>query len=240
MNDLQGILSEYLPLQLIRFGEVYGPEDDPDMWLSEYDFIWRPIVDEGEQVPQLYLGDEPMRFGVDCETDKAGYIKQSLGHQPLRLPEISSCWGDSSLMLRNDLLEGVEFSPILGVTRTSATIVDAAGDERTGFTALSFHKVFFHERARLRFENIPVSKRLIIRMLLKRHSDTFFIHKSLLAKWKELDIETVCFNIKAHHLSFKTLCNLEMYYGSVGSNSYQTLDDFQHNRKANFWDELDG
>lgn len=239
MNDMQGILTEYLPLQLIRFGGVYATEGNPKVCLGEYDFVWRPIMEGGESEPQLYLGDSPMRFGVDGATDKAQYIKQALGDQKLRLPEVSGCWGSGSLMLCNELAQTLSFSPILGVTKTPAIITDAAGEERMEYTAISFHKIFFHERASMRLATVPASQRPIIRILLKSHSDTFLIHKSLLSEWKKLDIGTVCFDIKTQYQSFNTLCNLGMYFGSVGTVSFRTLDDFQHNREPIFWDELD-
>lgn len=239
MIDMQGILSEYLPLQLINFGDVYAPENHPEAWLNEYDFSWRPIVDEDENEPQIYLGDMPMRFAVEeKQDDKTGHIKQELGEQRLRLPPLSACWGSGSLMMRSDLADKLAFTPILGVTKTPATLVDAAGDEREGFTALSFHKVFFHQRANVRLAEVPAQQRPIIRILLKGNSDTYLVHKSLLDEWQKAGVETVCYDIKEKHQSFDYLCNLKMYYGSVASLSYRNLQDFQNGKEPLFNDQL--
>ncbi|GEM76106.1 hypothetical protein [Vibrio sagamiensis] len=231
MIDMQGILSEYLPLQLINFGDVYAPENHPEAWLDEYDFSWRPIVDGNESEPQIYLGDTPMRFSVEEKRhNKASHIKQELGDRLLRLPPVSSCWGSGSLMLYSELADKLTFTPILGVTKTPATLVDAAGDEREGFTALSFHKIFFHQRVNLRLAGVPIQQRPIIRILLKGNSDTYLVHKSILDDWQKAGVETVCYDIKESHQSFNFLCNLKMYYGSVASLDYGNLDDFQNGK----------
>lgn len=238
MIDMQGVLSEYLPLQLINFGDVCAPESNPDAWLNEYDFSWHPIVDEDETAAQIYLGDAPMRFGVEGDHEKAEFIKRELGDQLLRLPPVSSCWGSGSLMLRGDLADNLAFTPILGVTKTPATLVDAAGDEREGFTVLSFHKILFHERANLRLAEVPEEQRPLIRILLKGNSDTYLIHKSILDEWQQAGVETVCYNIKEKHQSFNSLCNLDMYYGSVGTLGYKNIDDFQNSKEPLYYDDL--
>ena len=79
MEDMQGILNEYKPLQIIRYGEVYGNDsEETEAWLSEYDFIWKPIT-ELDCAPKLYLGGEPMHFGVEDKYDKADALKTAAG-----------------------------------------------------------------------------------------------------------------------------------------------------------------
>ena len=239
MRDMQGILQEYMPLQLNDFGAVYASEEHPNVWLSEYDFSWRPVTDDTENTPQLYFDKTHMHFSNEGEQEKAEHIKKALGTQLLRLPEVSACWGESSLMIRNDLADKLIFSPRLGVTRVPATLIDAAGDERVGYTALSFHKVFFHERITLRFADIPAEQRPIIRIKLKSMGDTFLIHKSLLAQWQLLGVQTVVYDIEEKYQSFNTLCNLDMYSFCYGNNSYFSLDDFQRNNNPMYWSMFD-
>lgn len=243
MKDMTGIWAEYLPLQIISVGDIYASEDEPDAWLNEYDFEWRPYVNdslESDDTPQRYLGDKPMTFGVEDNYNKAAVIKSQLLGQQLRLPKVSSCWGDDSLMLSNELAEGLEFAPSLGVTRSAATIVDAAGDKHKGFTALSFHKSFFHERVAKRLVSLDPKLRPIIKVKLKAHSQTYFIHKSVLQKWKDLGVEDVCFEVSDQHQSFNYLCNAEMYFGSGGARCFKSLADYQANRGGEIWgDDLD-
>lgn len=240
---MDGILAEYLPLQIIATGDIYASDEVPQAWLNEYDFDWQPYVDghlASDDTPQLYLGDKAMTFGVEDNYDKAPFIKQQLNNSLLRLPKISMCWGGKSLMLDNQLAAQLAFSPILGVTRTQACIVDAAGDKRNGFTALSFHKSFFHERVTDRLAEVEAKLRPIIKVQLKKHNQTYLIHKSILKQWQELGVDDVCFDIREQHQSFQYLCNAEMYYGSGGTRSFANLADYQANRLGDIWgDDLD-
>lgn len=238
MIDMDGILADYLPLQLIRFGDVYAPDEQPEVWLNEYDFIWRPAAPDNKD-QQLYFGVEPIRFTVEGQQGKAKYINQALAGAPLRLPNISMCWGDESLMLSDTLADKLDFSAMLGVTRTAATLVDAAGQERSGFTALSFHKVFFHQRVTTRLAQVPAQQRPIIKILLKRHRHTYLVHKSILAAWQEQGIQDVCYDIAPKYQSFKRLCNLDMYFGSVATVSFSSLADFQQQTSPIWWAEDD-
>ncbi len=233
MRDMEGILSEYLPLQVISYGDVYAPDEDPDAWLNEYDFYWKPIV-EGH-APQLYLSEKTMRFGPESERDKKQAIKNQLNGADLRLPKISNCWGDGSIMFSNTLADKLSFSPILGVTKTAATIVDAAGVERKGFTAFSFHKIFFHQRITTRLATLPAEQRPIIRVLLKGNRDTYFVHKAVLEQWQKLGVEDVLYDIDEKFQSFQSLCNEEFYFGSGGSRCFKSLAEFQSNQSGDVW-----
>lgn len=240
---MEGIWADYLPLQIISVGDVYASDEEPDAWLSEYDFEWRPYVDDSlecDDTPQRYLGDKPMTFGVEDNYNKASVIKSQLQGELLRLPKVSCCWGDDSIMLSSELAEKLEFAPNLGVTRSTATIVDAAGDKQKGFTALSFHKTFFHERVSKRLACLDAPLRPIIKVQLKAHSQTYFIHKSVLQEWKKMGVEDVCFDVSEQHQSFNYLCNAEMYFGSGGARCFKNLADYQANRDGEIWgDDLD-
>ena len=104
---------------------------------------------------------------------------------------------------------------------------------------MSFHKILFHERANLRLAEEPAEQRPIIRILLKGNSDTYLVHQSVLDAWQKAGVETVCYDIKEKYQSFSNLCNLDMYYGSLGSVSFRNMDDFQNNNEPMFYDELD-
>lgn len=243
MKDMKGIFTEYLPLQIVSVGDVYASDDLPEAWLNEYDFDWRPLIDgsvESEDTPRRYLGDTTMTFGVEDNYNKASVIKQKLNGEKLRLPKISACWGDKSLMLSNELAGKLRFSPILGVTKTEAIIIDAAGEKRSGFTALSFHKSFFHDRVTKRLNSIDAVSRPIIKVQLKGHTHAYFIHKSVLENWQLAGIDDVRFDVSEQHQSFNYLCNAEMYFGSGGTRCFKTLEDYQANRGGEIWgDDLD-
>lgn len=229
MLDITGILSDYLPLQVISFGDVYGEESDYESWLNEYDFSWSPKVG-GRHKPQLYFGDEELVFETEGK-NKQEALQAKLNGQLLRLPKISYCWGNQSIMVANELADQLSFSPILGVTRTKATVIDAAGQTRDDFTAFSFHKSFFHERTNTRFEKIETTLRPIININLKKSSTVLLVHKSVLEAWQQIGIEDVLYDISEEHLSLKKLINNDMYFSHAGSRCYRTLNDFQENVK---------
>lgn len=98
MIDMQGILSEYLPLQLIYFGDVYADEDgDPYAFLNEYDFIWQPIS-ENRSRPHLFLGEEVVRFKPESGKDKVENLNRRTGGNLCVCPKFqpaqvnTRCW----------------------------------------------------------------------------------------------------------------------------------------------------
>ncbi|WP_104041384.1 hypothetical protein [Vibrio hyugaensis] len=231
MIDMQGILSAYLPLQLIRFGDVYADEGgDPYAWLSEYDFIWKPISDCSSHTP-VFLGDEVVRFGPDSDQNKIENLDRRIGGQPLRMPKISICSSRYMLLVANELADELEFSDKLGITRSATAVYDAAGHLHTNFTALSFHKVFFHHRFESRFKDIPSANRLLICIELDAHSSTFLIHQSLLERWQDYGIEEVNYDVKTEHLSLNKLMTLDRYWPNR-PRSFANMDDFQQNRNG--------
>ncbi|GLT16603.1 hypothetical protein GCM10007938_03790 [Vibrio zhanjiangensis] len=235
MIDMQGILSEYLPLQLIRFGDVYADEGgDPHAWLNEYDFIWKPISDSSSYIPVL-LGDEVVRFGPDSDRNKVENLVRRINGQPLRMPKISICSSKYMLLVANELSDELEFTDKLGITRSASEVYDAAGHLHTNFTVLSFHKVFFHQRFETRFKDTPSDKRLLVCIELDAHSSTYLIHQSLLERWKKYGVEEVNYDIKAEHLSLNTLMTLDFYWPNR-PRSFANMDDFQQNRNGDIGD----
>ncbi|HAS61303.1 MAG TPA: hypothetical protein DCS35_01275 [Vibrio sp.] len=231
MLDMHGILSEYLPLQLIHFGDVYADKDgDPMAWLDEYDFEWQPIVDT-KYTPQLYFGDEVMHFAPKDRNKKAS-LQKRLGGQPLRMPKVSECWGDQSLLIANELANELQFASNLGVTRSEAVVFDAAGNEHLGYTAFSFHKSFFHERVEVRFATMPQELRPLIRISLTGYSSTYLIHKSIFEKWQSLAVEDLNYDIDADDLVLDNLIKSKFYSGHVGSRCFFSMDDFQQNQNG--------
>ncbi len=231
MNDTQGILSEYLPLELITFGDVYADEDgDPNAWLSEYDFIWEPIVDSRHK-PQLYFGDELVRFKPEGR-DKTEALSRRTGGQPLRMPKVSLCWGRQSLLIAKELADELQFSDKLGVTVSETEVYDAAGYLHTGFRAFSFHKEFFHERFENRFAEVSDNFRPLVCISLSRFSSTFLIHKSVFERWQQMGVEEVNYDIDEKHLSLDYLMNLEFYSNKYSQRCFFNMDDFQKNQNA--------
>ncbi|UTZ41425.1 hypothetical protein [Vibrio campbellii] len=146
----------------------------------------------------------------------------------LRMPKISICSSRYILLVANELADQLEFSDKLGITRSVAEVYDAAGNLHTNFTALSFHKVFFHQRFETRFKNIPKESRLLVRVELDASSSTFLIHQSLLENWQKCGIEEVNYDIKDEHLSLNKLMTLN-YYWPHRTCSFANMDDFQQN-----------
>ncbi|CAH0533209.1 hypothetical protein VST7929_01073 [Vibrio stylophorae] len=234
MLDIQGVLSEYLPLQLVSFGDVYADEaGDPNAWLDEYDFVWQPVTSDGD-MPQLYLGDAPMRFAPKDRGKKAS-LQKRLNQQPLRMPMISDCWGSQSLMITNELADQLHFSDVLGVTRTPAQIEDASGSLHGGYTAFSFHKAFLHDRVTQRFEQIPVELRPIIRLRLVKHRTTYLIHQSLLKHWLAQGVEDLSDDFDDAYLQLANLLQARRYSFHCGTRSFANMDDFQHNRNGSVY-----
>ena len=234
MEDMTGILKDYLPLQLVGYGDVYADEEgDENAWLNEYDFIWKPKVDS-EDTPQVYLGDQTICF-ITKGRDKRDALKNKIGDKLLRLPKISNCWGKESLMMADELAEALTFSEILGVTRTKAEIIDAAGDKRQGYTAFSFHKVLFHERIETRLEHVSAELRPIIKVFLKAHSSTYLIHKDVLEKWQHANVEDVAYNIDDEHRKLRNLERAEFYYGSSGNRDFSNMEDFLLNQNPRIY-----
>ncbi|ARC94997.1 hypothetical protein B6A42_26585 (plasmid) [Vibrio coralliilyticus] len=231
MMDMQGILSEYLPLQLIHVGDVYAdPEGDPHAWLNEYDFIWQPMSDSRSH-PHLFLGDDVVRFKPESDRDKMEHLNRRTGGQPLRMPKISTCSGPYTLLLANALADELEFSDKLGITRSAAEVHDAAGHLHTDFTALSFHKVWFHHRFETRFHDLPSAQRLLVCIETHHSSSTFLIHQSLLEHWQQRGVEDVNYDIEPEHQRLTTLMTQRHYWGSR-TRSFANLDDFQQNRNG--------
>ncbi len=231
MNDRQTILAEYLPLQLITFGDVYADEDgDQDAWLSEYDFSWQPIV-ETKYRPQLYFGDELMRFEPEGQ-NKAQAINQRTGGQPLRMPKVSFCWGSQSLLIANELADELTFTRRLGITLSKAEVNDAAGHQHTHFSALSFHKALSPQRFEQRFVDIPACERLLVCIALKPHRSTLLIHQSLLERWQTMGFEEVNYDIADKYLSLDSLMKLKFYSARHSQRSFRNMDDFQRNQNA--------
>ncbi|GAK84450.1 hypothetical protein JCM19238_2017 [Vibrio ponticus] len=231
MSDKQSILNEYLPLQLITFGDVYADEGgDEDAWLNEYDFTWQPIVDT-KYHPQLYFGDELMRFKPEGQ-DKREAINRRTGGIPLRMPNISFCWGSKSLLIANELADELHFSERLGITRSQAEVTDAAGHLHHHFSALSFHKALTPQRIETRLSDVACEQRLLICIALKKHRSTFLIHQSLLERWQRLGIEDIHFEVEEKYRSLETLMAGKFYSARYTQRCFRNLDDFQHNQNA--------
>ena len=238
MLDEQGILKDYLPFHVIHVGDVC--DDHPEYgestgYLSEYDFTWQ-LQTESRDTPQMYLGDKPLVFkseGADNKNDEfLPALQSKIGNNPLRIPRISSCWGmDQSMMFATELADQLSFSPILGITRTEATLIDSAGHEHTGFTALTFHKALRADRIELRLKDLPVSERPILPVALKDRN-VLLIHKDVLAEWKQQGIDDVEYEPDEEYQRLASLEKMTMYYQSGGNRDFSTLQDYQDNKNG--------
>ncbi len=245
MLDRQGILSQYRPfhpysVEVMDTHPDYGEE--LLTLLNEYDFSFQPQAedDDDSNTPQVYWGDEPLTFVTERGNNKiiAKMAQDKLAGQPLRLPLINRCWGrNQSWMFSNSLVESLSFSPILGITRTPATIVDAVGQHRQGYTALTFHKFLTADRIESRLANVPVEQRLIVPVSMKEKTDgILLIHESLMQQWQQQGVTDIEYEISDEHLSLAELEENDMYYQSAGSMNFYTMDDYQNNRNGKKWE----
>ncbi|MCE2570370.1 hypothetical protein [Motilimonas eburnea] len=229
MLDMQGILKEYLPLSVYSAGVCEKEGDDYIEYLNEYDFSWQPDEIDGDTA-QIFTGETPVIF----HSERRGRVSQALiaklNGEALRLPAISFCWGrDQSIMMADELIKGIFFSPILGVTRTPATLHDSAGQERHGYSVLSFHKVLTYARAESRLATIPVAERQLLRIKLTSYTSLYLAHQSLLARWKSMAIKDIAYDFEDKSLNLKQLMQRDSYCNHAGSRHYTSLNAYQNN-----------
>lgn len=236
MLDMQGILKDYRPLQIIDVGDVtdtHAEHGEYTPYFNGYNFSWQPDV-ETRNTPQVYLGEGTMKFkpeyGLDLSQEE---VKEKLQGQKLRLPKMSYCWGrDGSVMMADELATKLNFSPILGVVTTPAIITDALGDEHSGYTALSFHKALTYDRIEQRLADVPEEQRLIVMISLKSHTRALFIHKSLLEQWQAAGVDDVVYEFKDKDLQLKKIIKNDMYFGSGGGRDFRSVMDYQLNQNG--------
>ncbi|MCH2039074.1 MAG: hypothetical protein MK185_00365 [Saccharospirillaceae bacterium] len=240
MLDQTGVLSEYRPFHPVTAGDVcdiHPEHGEYYPYLNEYDFSWQPDLNQ-RRMPQLYL-EQPAPLSFKAEGSSAAdpaALKAHLKGQPLRIPVISRCWGRSSWMFADSLLESLSFAPLLGITRRAAELTDAAGGKHQGYSALSFHKALTPARANLRLPTVAQEQRLLIYLDLGDQNRAWLIHESLLQKWVTLgaDLQTV---FSDEVLSIRELSRKEFYYASGGSRSYNSIADYQQNVSGYLWGE---
>ncbi len=249
MLDRQGILSQYRPfhpysVEIMDTHPDYGEE--LLTLLNEYDFSFQPQAEDGDDsnTPQLYWGDEPLTFVTERGHKPiiTKMIQDKLAGQTLRLPLINRCWGrQQSWMFSDTLVDSLSFSPILGITRTPATIIDAAGQHRQSYTALTFNKFLTADRIESRLADIPVEQRLIMPVRLKgeeedNENSILLIHESLMERWQQQGVTDIGYDIPDDYLSLAELAENDRYYQSAGSMNFYTMDDYQNNRNGHKWE----
>ncbi|MCE0556858.1 hypothetical protein [Motilimonas sp. E26] len=228
MLDMQGILKEYRPLQMFSVDVCEKSGDEYIEYLNEYNFTWQPEPKDGG-IAQLFTGEEPLTFhGKRSDPLAVKALKAKLGNNPLRLPVISFCWGqEQSIMLSNKIADDIYFSPILGVTRTPATIIDATKQTRSGYTVFSFHKVFSYARVESRLADVPVAQRLMIRIQLTAHKSMYLVHQSLLTRWQAAGVTELAYDFDNQSLNLKQLIKKGSYTSSAGYQTFDSLADYQ-------------
>lgn len=227
---MQGILKEYLPLSVYCADLIEEQDDDYIEYLNEYDFSWQPEEVEGNTA-QIFTGEAPVTFHNERrDPDLAQALKAKLNGDALRLPAISFCWGrEQSIMMADEAIKGLFFSPILGVTRTQAILHDSAGEVRHGYTVLSFHKVLTYARAESRLALIPVAERLLLRIKLKSYTSIYLVHRSLLTRWKSMGIKDIAYDFKDEALNLKSLMQRDSYSSHGGCRHFRSLSAYQNN-----------
>lgn len=229
MLDMQGILQEYLPLSVYSADLIEKEGDEYIEYLNEYDFSWQPDEIDGDTA-QIFTGEAPVIFHSERRDPSVSQaLKAKLNGDPLRLPAVSFCWGrEQSIMMADELVKGLFFSPILGVTRTPATLHDSVGQVRHGYTVLSFHKVLTYARAESRLATIPVTERQLLRIKLKSYTSMYLAHKSLLARWKSMGIKDIAYDFEDKSLNLKQLMQRDSYSSHAGYRHFRSFSAYQN------------
>jgi len=231
MLDATGILTEYLPLELFMMGTVYSGTDKegsgecyPElMCYPNFEWILDPHKQDNSHCnlyngsPQLFCGEEP------------GYklLAKHLNGDTLRLPRISYCSGDESLMLSNELADSLMFSDMLGVVKTPATICDPTQFIHHGYTALSFFKMFSLERINQRVSLLPAHERPIIYCRLFSHVRAFLVHQDVLRNWQDLKVKEVNFQPADDVASLPKLLLNDGFYGIAEEQEFYSIEKYQ-------------
>jgi len=241
MQGTDGILADYLPLQIFTIDDVYegnvdedneDAEDDARI-LSRSNFEWIRYCDRRKSSQQQLFDGTAQQF---CATKRrAKTVTTLLDGELLRLPQASYCSGWSSVMLANELLQELGLSANLGIIQTPATIVDGTQTKREGYTALSFHKRFTLERVNQRIAKLPAEQRSLICLQHDRHSNFVLIHKAALERWQALGVTCVKYEFSQEQQNLTTMLTGDHYHGYAGEVSYNSLADFQQNKDRRIW-----
>ena len=241
MNDTDGILAEYVPLRIKNIESIYAAEDDAyQCLLHRGNFEWCIEAQRNTTMDQIFDAT-PRLFSGEEKGNKA--LEIALGSEPLRLPLISYCYGDESIMIHNSLIQDFDFSSILGVITTPTIIRDASFSLRMGYSALSFHKSLSAQRINSRLANLAISQRPILKMsLYDNTSSALLIHKSIFERWQELEIQDVEYTFEESYgyddgnndiLSLPTLLKKEHYYGGGEAVYFKSIQEYQQAKNGN-------
>jgi len=132
-------------------------------------------------------------------------------------------------MFNDELLNSLKFSPILGITKTTATITDVIDDVHEGYTALSFHKALSYTRVESRLKEIPVEQRPIICIALTTFGRAFVVHKSVLEQWKALGVEDIQYNFEDEDLELKKIIKRNRYSFASQVHYLDSIEAYQNN-----------
>lgn len=228
MNNVKGILEDYLPLNLYTLDDV-GEEDmeqrDYGFTLRAEHFEWIRFSDRRKSSQaQIYDGSDQTFCPVKQRAPKA---KAILNGKALRLPKISYCWPGKSLMLANELMEDIGLAPNLGIVETKADIVDAVQEKHQGYTALSMHKSFSLLRVQQRLSTLPIEQRSLINLKCHEFEGILLIHKSVLDKWQKKGISEINYHFNDRQLDLPERLKSGVHQATLGMVEYQSFADYQ-------------
>jgi len=243
MNDTDGILAQYIPLRIKNVALVYISDNEEaaiggDIFedfaiidnLALYNSHFEWVIDSerrSDSYSKIYDG-EPQVFCA--ERRHVPVLDKMLDNGMLRLPLISVCYGEESIMLHDVLLQDLAFDSRLGVVKTPATLIDSSLKPRAGYSALSFHKSMSPQRINERLVDVPIEQRPMIRMQLhNEYATALLIHRDLLARWEAMNISEVEYVLHEKALSLPTLLKEEFSQLSCCGDTFYSFKEYQDN-----------
>lgn len=235
MDNVDKILHEYT---LLRIKDLEGVlSDDENLWcddggyqiLGEH-FEWIRFSDRRRSTQDRIYDGSAQVFCANARKTKG--VVEALNGAIMRMPNISSCYGDESIMVTNDMMKDIGLAPNLGIIASPATIMDLTKHKHEGFTALSFHKVFSVGRVAQRLLQLPASERTIIPIRRGKHDMTLLIHKAVLNKWQAAGIDEIEYDTSDFEVPLKEVLSSGQHYRAAKSLCYNSMDNYQQNREG--------
>lgn len=233
MDSVAKILQEYAVLRIKGFEGVQV--DEEELWIDyggyqlvEDHFSWVRFSDRRRSSQSRVYDGSPQVF---CATKrKCIGVVEALNGETLRLPKISYCYGNESIMVADEMLEGLEFAPNLGIVTTAATILDITKTKQQGYTALSFHKQFNADRIAQRLLKLPPELRPLINLRRGKHETQLLVLKGVLAKWQALDVREIEYETDNFSKPLKEILLDDNFYISAPQLCYDGMENYQLNQ----------
>lgn len=220
------LLDEYIPL-IIPDISVYI-DLDKGLDLTWADFQWTPEDEDFYDDPDSIESGEGVRFF--CDSDSIAADIKPYFNQTLRLPEVSYCERDQTLILSASALQDLCFSPKLGIKQGPAQLVDVLGEAQQGFHYLMLPEPLSPEQAQKRFAPLPSSQRPFIRLALGEFVDEVMVHKDVLALWHSRHIQAALLSLPEGYPSLEARSSDDFVTSSFFELTYQNSDMWQQNQ----------